>query len=97
MAGIDWQGDTEAAEREKLDWDRLARELAGVEEDHESRDNGWYHALEGNTPYEKLKTLRAKLLTTMEITERSKWWWDREWPRNLNQLGRREGRSWGMS
>jgi len=55
-----------------MDWDKLAVEVAGAEEDHEKGNDGWYQRLEGTTAYEKLKSLQDRHLKAMVITERSK-------------------------
>jgi len=57
-AEIDWDrvGKGVREERIRIDWDKLAVEVAGVEEDHEKGDNGWYQRLEETTAYKKLKS-----------------------------------------
>jgi len=43
-AEIDWDrvGEGVREERMRIDWDKLAVEVAGAEEDHEKEDDGWY-------------------------------------------------------
>ena len=72
MAEIDWNGKLEEVVREKIDWDILRGEVNMAEEDDEKRDFYWYHQLEGNTQYEKLKLLQQACCSTMRITEKSK-------------------------
>ena len=100
-AEIDWHrvGEGVREERLRIDWDKLAVEVAGAEEDYEKGDDGWYQRLEGATVYEKLKSLRDKHLKVMVITERSKRWWDEELTEQLKttQKARREKLGDGMT
>ena len=61
-------------ERMRIDWDKLAVEVVGVEEDHEKGDDEWYQRLEGSTAYKKLKGLRNRHMKAIVIIERSMRW-----------------------
>ena len=77
----------------RIDWDKLAVEVAGAEENHKKGDDRWYQRLAGITAYEKLKSLRDRHLKAMVITERSKRWWDEELTEQLKRTQKaRRGR-----
>jgi len=78
MAEIDWNGKLEEVVKEKIDWDTLRGELEMAEEDRKKGDFHWYDKLEGNILYEKLKLFRQACCSTIQITEKSKRWWDQE-------------------
>jgi len=82
-----------------MDWDKLAAEVAGAEEDHKKADNRWYQRLEGTIAYEKLKSLQDSHLKAMVITESSKRWWDEELTEQLKttRKARREKLGDGMT
>ena len=78
------------AEREVVDWDRLAATLA-------VQDEGWYRDLVGETAYDKLLDLRWKHLKLLRVCGRSKWWWNGEIAAQLTVVRNHRGgngRNW---
>jgi len=61
----------------------VAWEIEEAEEEHKQGIDLWYEKLECNTAYDKRKFWRSRYLKIMEVTERSKKWWDQELTEHL--------------
>ena len=61
----------EVRRREGIDWQGLEALLG-------TQDEKWYHGLDGDYAYWKLRDLRNRYLKSITIGHRSKRWWDED-------------------
>ena len=59
-----------------IDWEKFELECEEQEKESEGERRKWLEELEGETPYEKVLTLRGRYLKEVRVGPRSKKWWD---------------------
>ena len=66
------------AMRKVVDWDRIKDTVKNVQEGGVSEEDKWYDGLQGNLPYDKLKSLHVQYLRSSRQGKWAKRWWDDE-------------------
>ena len=72
-----------------VDWKKLEKIVEDLKEKYsDEEEKKWYRALEGSSPYKKLKSLRSLCNKTIEVCDCSKRCWDKELLDQLRKMRR---------